>query len=147
MLKHKDQGTVNKYGYEIVNGVLDRKTREENFDLLHEVFLQHKRSVLSSEQIQEIREHSNYFNYLLELLDFTLASGDGNEASITRHLGRLSTEFSLPLPYFGPILDQIVTIMKVHSVYLPAETRDQLIQVGSRLHYDWQYDLVTLLTY
>jgi hypothetical protein len=24
MLKHKDQGAVNKYGYYIVNGVLDR---------------------------------------------------------------------------------------------------------------------------
>ena len=121
MLKHKDQGTVNKYGYEILNGVLDRNTREANLDLLHELFLQHKKSSLSSEQIQEIREHSNYFNYLLELLDFTLACGDGNESSITRHLGRLYTEFSLPLAYFGPILDQIVTIMKLSPVYLPPE--------------------------
>ena len=109
MLKHKDKGTLNKYGCDIVNGVLDRNTREANLDLLYEVFLLHKKSGLSSEQIQEIRECSNYFNYLLELLDFTLACGDGNDASITRHLGRLSTEFTLPLPYFGPILDQLVT--------------------------------------
>jgi hypothetical protein len=39
MLKDKDQGTINKYGYEIVNGVLDRMTREANLKLLHEIFL------------------------------------------------------------------------------------------------------------
>ena len=137
MLKDKDQGAINKYGYEIVNGVFDRMTREANLKLLHEIFLQQKKSGLTSEQIQEIREHSNYFNYLLELLDFTLACGDGNEASITRHLARLSSEFSLPPPYFGPILDQIVAIMKLSPVYFPPEQRDQLIQVGARLNYDW----------
>ena len=92
-------------------------------DLLRDLFLPshlHPSTGLSPEHLVALRTSSSYFSYLFELYQFTGASAERklDEGQVQAGLHTLCHTLNLPLPYYQPILDQIVTLLRLSPFYL-----------------------------